>query len=205
MCIFAYFLMALKNLFYQNQDIRRGNIMKKVFSSPKTAIILLLVTVLFLGYYAYMLIRPISYGMNYDIEMVYDGETFKESFKYYSDGRVVCNSSGYNEEMTYYYYYSNGYVFNLIAETEEECQEEIDYINANFDEAVSSPYYATKTNAFCQVDEFMDENDANLTYTYTCTGAIIFAIVGGVGALLLVALTVFSFVLFKKAKAKEMD
>jgi hypothetical protein len=44
------------------------------------------------------------------------------------------------------------------------------------------------------------EEDAT---TYTCKGAIIFAIGGGIDRLLLIALTAFSFVLSKKAKNKE--
>ena len=39
--------------------------------------------------------------------------------------------------------------------------------------------------------------------TYTCIGAIIFAIVGGIDRLLLIALTAYSFSLCKKAKTKE--
>jgi hypothetical protein len=43
--------------------------------------------------------------------------------------------------------------------------------------------------------------DADIT-TYTCIGAIIFAVVGGFDRLLLIALTAYSFVLSKKAKNK---
>ena len=39
--------------------------------------------------------------------------------------------------------------------------------------------------------------------TYTCVGAIIFAVIGGIDRLLLIALTVYSFVLSKKAKSGE--
>ena len=69
----------------------------------------------------------------------------------------------------------------------------------DFDEAVASPFYAVKTNAFKQIAVGMDENAT----TYTCIGAIIFAIVGGIDRLLLIALTAYSFVLSKKAKNKE--
>ena len=98
--------------------------------------------------------------------------------------------------MTEYYYYKDGYVFNLMAATEEEYETEAAYINENFDEAVASPFYASKINAFKQVAVGMDE----YVTTYTCNGAVIFAIVGGIGVLALIALTLTSFSLSKKNK-----
>ena len=88
---------------------------------------------------------------------------------------------------------------NLVAKNDAEYEAEVAQINENFDEALATPFYAVKTNAFKQVAVGMEE-DAT---TYTCMGAIIFAIVGGIDRLLLIALTVSSFVLSKKAKNKE--
>ena len=173
--------------------------MKKVFSSTKTAIILLLVTVLCIGFYAYMIARPISYGMSYHNKIVYEGEPFEGTLTFYSNGKVLNENSNFDEPLEMYYYYKDGYVFNLMAGTDEEYKAEVAYINDNFDEAVATPFYATKINAFKQVAVGMDEN----VTTYTCTGAIIFAIVGGIGALILIALTTMSFVLSKKAKNKK--
>ena len=173
--------------------------MKKFLSHTKTAVILLLVTVLFLGFYTYMLVRPISYGMGYHNETVYEGEEFKGSLKFYPNGKVVNKNSNLNEEFEFYYYYKNGYVFSLMAQTEEEYQAEVAYIDQNFDEAVASPFYASKINVF----ENYAEGPDGYSMTYTCTGAIIFAAAGGVAALAFVALTVASFVISKKAKSKE--
>ena len=173
--------------------------MKKVFSNTKIAIILLLVTVLFLGIYVYMVARPISYGMSYHNEIVYEGESFEGTLTFYPNGKVLNENSNFDEPFEMYYYYKDGYVFNLMAGTDEEYEAEVAYINENFDKAVDSPFYASNINAFKQVAVGMDEN----VTTYTCTGAIIFAIAGGVGALALIALTTTSFVLSKKAKDKE--
>ena len=52
--------------------------MKNILSCKKTAIILLTITIISIGFYAYMLARPISYGMDYQNETVYEGETFEE-------------------------------------------------------------------------------------------------------------------------------
>ena len=173
--------------------------MKKVFSSTKTAIILLLVTVLFLGLYAYMIARPVSYGMSYHNEIVYEGESFEGTLTFYRNGKVLNENSNFDEPFEMYYYYKDGYVFNMMAKTDEEYEAEVAYINDNFDNAVASPFYASSINAFKQVAVGMDED----VTTYTCTGAVVFAIAGGVGALALIALTTASFVLSKKAKNKE--
>ena len=173
--------------------------MKNILSKTKTAIILLIVTILLVGSYVYIVASPVTYGMKYRNETVYEGEVFKGSLKYSPDGKVISENTNFDEPFEMYYYYKDGYVFNLMAKNDEEYEAEVAAINANFDEAVATPFYASKTNAFKQVAAGMDE-DAT---TYTCIGAIIFAIVGGIDRLLLIALTAYSFVLSKKAKNKE--
>jgi hypothetical protein len=173
--------------------------MKKFLSKTKTAIILLIVTILLVGSYVYLLNCPIAYGMKYRNETVYEGEVFKGSLKYAPDDKVISENTNFDEPFEMYYYYKDGYVFNLVAKNDAEYEADVAAINANFDEAVATPLYAFKTNAFKQVAQGLD----NDTVTYTCTGAYIFAIVGGIALLLLIALTAYSFVLSKKAKNKE--
>ena len=173
--------------------------MKKFLSKTKTAVILLIVTILLVGSYIWIVANPVTYGMKYRNETVYEGEVFKGSLKYSPDGKVISENTNFDEPFEMYYYYKDGYVFNLMATNDEEYEAEVAAINANFDEAVATPFYASKTNAFKQIAVGMDE-DAT---TYTCIGAIIFAIVGGIDRLLLIALTAYSFVLCKKAKNKE--
>ena len=173
--------------------------MKNILSKTKTAIILLIVTVLLLGSYIWIVANPVTYGMKYRNETVYEGEVFKGSLKYSPDGKVISENTNFDEPLEMYYYYKDGYVFNLVATTDEEYEAEVAYINENFDEALASPFYAVKTNAFKQVAAGMDE-DAT---TYTCTGAIVFAVAGGVVVLALIALTGSSFSLSKKAKMKK--
>ena len=173
--------------------------MKKILSCTKTTIVLLLVTVLFLGFYTYMLARPISYGMSYHNAIVYEGVAFAGSIKFDSDGTLLIKNTNFDEEMKNYYYYKDDYVFTLMAETDEDYEAEVRYIDENFEEAVASPFYAAKINAFRQVAEGLD----SYVTTYTCTGAIIFAAVGGVVAVALLALTVFSVVFFRKTKSEE--
>ena len=173
--------------------------MKNILSQTKTAIILLFITVLLLGSYVYMIARPISYGMSYYNSVVYEGVKFEGEIRFNSDGTVLSKNTNFEEPIEMYYYYKDGYVFTLVAKNEEERASEIAYINENFDEAIATPLYASKTSAFKQVAVGLDEE----VTTYTCTGAIIFAVVGGVVWLALIALTAYSFVLSKKAKNKE--
>lgn len=173
--------------------------MKNILSYTKTAIVLLLVTMLSLGFYVYMLARPISYGMSYHNEIVYEGVAFEGTLKFYPDGTLTNKNTNFEEVMKGYYYYKDGYVFTLMATTNEEHEMEVAYINENFEDAVASPFYAAKINAFRHVAEGLD----SYVTTYTCTGAIIFAIAGGIVALTLIVITVFSFVLCKKVKSKE--
>ena len=172
--------------------------MKNILSQTKTAIILLFITVLLLGSYVYMIARPISYGMSYYNSVVYEGVKFEGEIRFNSDGTVLSKNTNFEEPIEMYYYYKDGYVFTLVAKNEEERASEIAYINENFDEAIATPLYASKTSAFKQVAVGLDEE----VTTYTCTGAIIFAVVGGVVWLALFALATFSFVLSKRAKNK---
>ena len=173
--------------------------MKNILSQIKTAIILLFITVLLLGSYVYMIARPISYGMSYYKSVVYEGVKFEGEIRFNSDGTVLSKNTNFEEPIEMYYYYKDGYVFHLMATNDEEYEAEVSDINKNFDEAVATPFYASKINAFKQVAVGLDED----VTTYTCKGAIVFAIVGGIDRLLLIALTVSSFVLSKKAKNKE--
>ena len=173
--------------------------MKNILSQTKTAIILLIVTVLSAGCYVCIVANPVTYGMKYRNETVYEGEVFKGSLKYSPDGKVISENTNFDEPFEMYYYYKDGYVFNFVATNDEEYEAEVAYINENFDEALASPFYAVTTNAFKQVAVGMDE-DAT---TYTCTGAIVFAVAGGVVVLALIALTGSSFSLSKKAQGKK--
>lgn len=170
-------------------------------SKTKTAIILLIITVILVASYVYLLTCPITYGMKYRNEMVYEGETFKGSLKYSPDGRVISKNTNFDEPTEFYYYYKDGYVFNLAATDDEKYEAEVEQINENFDKAVATPLYAFKTNAFKQVLLGLDGD----VITYTCAGAIVSAIVGGIDVLLLITLTVYSFVLSKKAKNKAEE
>ena len=56
--------------------------MKNILSKTKTAIILLIVTVLLLGSYVCIVANPVTYGMKYRNETVYEGQAFVGALKY---------------------------------------------------------------------------------------------------------------------------
>ena len=169
--------------------------MTRFLSSSKTALVLLIVTILTLGCCAFVLVRPISYGMPYRNEVVYEGVAFEGSIVYYPDGTMVYENSNFDGEMAGYYYYRDGYLFTLMARTDEEYEAEVAYIDENFEEAVASPLYAVKTNAFRQVAGSEDD----YATTYTCQGAMIVAVAGGVVGLILITLTAVSLALSKRS------
>ena len=173
--------------------------MKKFLSKKTTSIALLIVTLILTVSYLYLLTCPIAYGMKYRNEVVYEGQAFVGSLKYTADGKVISENTNFDEPFEMYYYYKDGYVFHMLATNDEEYEAEVAYINENFDEAVNTPLYASKINAFKQVAVGLEED----VTTYTCVGSFVFAVIGGIDRLLLIALTAYSFVLSKKAKENE--
>lgn len=173
--------------------------MMKFLSCTKTAIVFLIVTLVSLGSYTYMLARPISYGMEYYNETVYDGEAFEGTMVFHSDNSMTIKNINFDEEMESRFYYKEGYVFLTMAETDEEYEEEVSYIDANFEEAVKSPFYASEINSFRMIAEGGD----GYTVVYTCKSAIVFAAVGGAVELVLLGLAIVSLILSQKAKSRE--
>ena len=176
--------------------------MKKIISNKITTIVLLVVSVAFFGFYTYMLARPISYGMDYHNVTVYDGGVFEGTMKFKVDKTMFNSNTNFNEELKSFYYYKSGYIFFTMAENSEDYQEEVAYINDNFDQAIATPFYADKINAFRLV---LEEDDGYST-TYTCKSAIVLAIVGGVVELVLISFAVASAISYKntiKTKKKK--
>ena len=173
--------------------------MRKFLSSPKNTRILLTVTVILLGFLVYMMARPVSYGMGYHNETVYEGELFEGTMKFYPDGTLINRNTTFNEEMQSRYYYKNGYVFFTLSETDEAYEKEVAYIDENFEDAVNSPFYACKINTFQMVSVGPD----GYTMVYTCMPAIVFVIAFGIVELIFIGLTAYSFLLCKKKGSDE--
>lgn len=165
----------------------------------KIAVICLVVAVLVLAINIYLIARPISYEWGYYAEDEYQGVQFGGAMKFNPDGTMVLRNSNHGREMKSYYYYKDGYIFFTIAETDEAYEEEVAYINKNFEEALNTPFYADKINAFRLTADGPD----GYTIVYTCTRAIVFVIIGGVIELALIGLACVKLIASKKAKHKE--
>lgn len=168
-------------------------------SDKKIAVICLVVAVLVLAINIYLIARPISYEWGYYAEDEYQGVQFGGAMKFNPDGTMVLRNSNYGREMKSYYYYKDGYIFFTVAETDEAYEEEVAYINENFEEALNTPFYADKINAFRLTADGPD----GYTIVYTCTQAIIFVSIGGVIELVLIGLACAKLIASKKAKHKE--
>ena len=177
------------------------NSIKNKLSCPKIALILLIVTVITLGLYTYMLLRPVSHGMAYSTETVYAGQTFTSATVFKADNTSVTTNSTVDMELESFYYVKGGYLFFTTATTEEEYKEEVEYIKENFEEAKEIPFYSAKVNAF----ELVTSGPDGYSLVYTCTSAITLAIAFGVVELMLIALASVSLVLSKKAKRNNEE
>lgn len=175
--------------------------MKKLLSCTKTAVILLLAALLCLGALAFILARPISYGMSYHTESTTNGITFEGTLIFDPDGTMLVKNPNFDMETKYRYYYKDGYVFTLLAQTDEEYDAEVAYINENFESALKTPFYSAKIDAFKQVAEEI----SGYAMIYTCQTAINLTIALGAISLALAILTVTSFILGKKARSLKQD
>lgn len=173
--------------------------MKRFLLCKKAAILLLVAALVFAGFYGYMVARPVSYGMDYRTETIYEGEVFEGTMKFYPDGTLVNGNSNFNEETTLRYYYKDGYIFFTMAETEEAYAQEVAAIDADFETAVNTPFYAAKVNAFKVVSTGPD----GYVSLYTCAPALAFAAVCGIVELAMLGLACASLILGKKGKREE--
>jgi hypothetical protein len=175
--------------------------MKKILSNIKTVIGLLVVSIISLGFYIYMIVRPVSYGMKYHTEYEYEGVAFEGTLIFNADGSMVNLNTNFSEELISRYYYKDGYIFFTMAETDAEYEEEVEWINSNFEEAINSPFYASKINAFRLVSTGPD----GFKTEYDCANAVVFSIVIGVIELMLIGLTCTSVILYKKTRKQKIE
>lgn len=112
---------------------------------------------------------------------------------------MVIRNTNLGEEFQSFYYYKDGYIFFTLAETEEAYKTEVEAINADFEGAVNSPFYASKINAF----RLSSEGPDGYQSVYICQQATFMAIIGGAVDLVLMALAIVSFAVSIKAKYKE--
>lgn len=172
--------------------------MKKIMLCRKKVLILVAAIVLLvIGIYG--MTRPIFYGASYYHASFYDGNDFNGTMKFYTDNTVVIRNTNFDEEIKSFYYYKNGYVFFCSAQTEEEYKAEVAVIDADFEKAVNSPFYASKINVF----KLTSEGPDGYKSIYLCQNSMMMAVVCGAIELTLVGFYIASAAHCKKDKCKE--
>ena len=159
--------------------------MKNILSKTRTAIVLLLVTVIFLGVFTFMLTRPISYGMPYHDETAYDGIPFEVTWTFYPDSTVIIDNDNYNEPAVDYYYYRDGHMFFLWVDSPERCQKLTEFIDETYENVEDIPLSPYELNAFTLTSDMVED----LEFILACKGLIVFTVFGGIVAIALIALT----------------
>ena len=173
--------------------------MKKLHPLKVAAIIVSIVAVISMFFYGRMITQPISYGLSYYHASAYEGDDFNGAMVFYPDNTVRNRNTNFDEDIVLRYYYKDGYVFFTLATTDEEYAEEVTLINANFEEAVNTPFYADKIDAFKMIAEGLDD----YTSRYFCRQAIFLAIAWGAVELAMVGFVCIAFIRCKKVKNYE--
>lgn len=163
--------------------------MKKFLKNKITMISLLVVSVLFLGFYVYMIARPISYGMVYTSKIELSGKEYVSKNTYYRDNIVKTEKSD-GDEFTSYYYKEGRYIV-FVSDSKAEYEE----IIKTQDMSQVIKEYGEKMNAFCCVSSIDGEKIVS-----TCYGAIWFAVIAGVFELALITLAILSTIYVVKNK-----
>ena len=168
--------------------------MKKKMPCGKT-IILSIVAIVLLVVGIYAMTRPMSYGTNYYHASFYEGTDFSGSMTFFPDNTMLIRNTNFEEELTCFYYYKNGYVFFTLAETEAE----LAAINQDFEAAVNSPFYASKINAFRLTSEGLD----GYTSVYLCQSSVTMAVILGAIELALIGFAIAPVIRRKKEYSKN--
>ena len=172
--------------------------MKKRTSCKLTVLILALVALVFLVVGIYGMTRPIFYGSSYYHAAFYEGEDFNGTMTFYPDNTVLIQNTNFDEEFQSCYYYKDGYMFFIFSETPEAYEAEVAAINADFEGAVNTPFYASKINVFRHTSEGFD----GYRSVYICQLAVMMAVLWGAVELALIGLAVASAVRCKKIKCR---
>ena len=162
------------------------------------ALILVVVAIAWLAVGIFGMTRPMAYDTSYYHATFYEGEDFNGTMTFHKDNTMVVNNTNFDEGLQLLYYYKNGYIFFPVGMTQEEYEAEVAAIEADFEGAVNTPFYASKINSFQLSSEGLD----GYTSVYICQSSVMMAIVWGVVELVLLGVTV-AVVLRGKKKCEE--
>ena len=175
--------------------------MNKKRSCCITALILAVIAILLLVVGIYGITRPMSYRSDYYHAVFFEGEVFNGTMTFHKDNTMVVSNTNFDEEFQLFYYYKNGYSFFLLGETQEEREAEVAAIDADFEGALNTPFYASKINPF----RLSSEGPDGYTSIYICQSAVMMAVVWCAIELALIGFAIASVIREKKKKCKAYD
>lgn len=164
------------------------------------AVVWFVIFALLLGSVIYLAARPISYNMGYHGETNDEYGYFSAERYFTRDNLVIIKNTNYDLPLVGFYYYKDGYVFDLRADTEEQCVEEIELINNGWDDAINELFYSEYINAYKMIFNRPD----GVIVTYICSDAIVLTAVSAVASLLAAALSCANFVRYQREKREEL-
>ena len=175
--------------------------MSKMRSCRTRVVIFAVLAIALLIVGIYGMTRPLAYGCDYYHAVFYDGEDFNGTMTFYSDNTMVIRNTNFEEDIKFFYYYKNGYVFFGMSQTESEYKEEVAAIDADFEGALNTPFYASKINPF----RLSSEGPDGYKTIYLCQSAIMMAVVWCAIELALIGFAIASLIRGKKEKCKAYD
>ena len=168
-------------------------------SNQKKALILSVIAIIWLAVGIFAMTTPMACGVNYFHATMYEGDDFNGTMVFHPNNTMVVRNTNFDEELEMFYYYRDGYVFYLLSTTKAEYEAEVAAINADFEGAVNTPFYASKINAFMISSEGLDDYQS----TYLCQITIMMAVIWGAIELALIAFAVAFVIRGKKTKREE--
>lgn len=164
------------------------------------AIVFLAIFILLLSSAMYLAFRPVSYNMEYFGEQNDEYGYFAAKRYFTPDNYLIIKNTNYDIPIIDFYYYKDGYVFNLRSETKEQYAEETAKINSRWEDALKVDFYSCRISAYKMIYVRPDGAET----IYICTQAIVLTIVFAVAALIAASLSCVYFVQFKKVNKKEL-
>lgn len=171
----------------------------KMKTNRTKALILIVIAIIWLVAGIYGMTRPIAYGVNYYHATMYEGDDFNGTMIFHPDNTMVVRNTNFDEDMAFRYYFKDGYVFFPMPDGDAEYASEVEAILADFEGAVSNPFYASKISAFQISSDGLDGYQS----VYICQISIMMAVIWGVIELVLVAIALVLLSRSKKETSKE--
>lgn len=180
--------------------MEKETVMNKLRSLPKKALILSVVAILLLAVGIFGMTSPMAYGTPYQHTSYYEGDDFSGSMIFYPDNTMVVRNTNFEEDMKFFYYYKDGYIFFTMSETKADYYKEVEAINEDFEGAINTPFYASKITAFKLTSTGLE---GDYDTVYVCQNSMMMAVAWGAIELALVVFILISIARHKKRTHEE--